>query len=487
MKRSILFLLLIAAIGVGAQNYQAVYSHRTTLFADSYGGVKSMRIDSVKFNEDSILYPLKNIQKSDGNCYTPYGASWLGSKIIIHKAWNYFLNKNNDTIKIKTDAQLNERWTVYSKSDTWIAGTITKIEQISFLGLTDSVKTIVFNGAVTTSSGVPAIIKKSGTTDFDNKTILLSKYYGLLNTFSFLEIPNPNNRTDHFTGSWDGFKLVGMTNPNVGIQNLTWFDVYDFQVGDEIHTVFNSTQTLGSDMSANIKLKKESIVKYLSRKDYNDSIVYTKEVKQLTNNVDFVHYTSTEVIRQNNKFNIYPDAPIVNDIYCEGYNSMYIGETIGKNTPDISQQLTKGSGTCWREIWYDGCVPIYSYTKGLGGPYYSCWELMDIGDDMSLVYYKKGNTSWGVPLVLTGITQPETKRDNMIYPNPATDKIYVNSELLSEPCTFELLDLKGSVIMRTPISSVQNTVNLSQYDKGLYLYRITTNGVMIKSGKVVKQ
>ena len=56
----------------------------------------------------------------------------------------------------------------------------------------------------------------------------------------------------------------------------------------------------------------------------------------------------------------------------------------------------------------------------------------------------------------------------------------------TEPSTVELLDLKGSVMQRTTITTSENTINLSQYDKGLYLYRISTNGVLLKAGKIVK-
>ena len=62
----------------------------------------------------------------------------------------------------------------------------------------------------------------------------------------------------------------------------------------------------------------------------------------------------------------------------------------------------------------------------------------------------------------------------------------IDGDLSTESCTFELLDLKGSVMLKTTLKASQNTVNLSQYDKGLYLYRISANGVLLKAGKIVK-
>jgi len=62
----------------------------------------------------------------------------------------------------------------------------------------------------------------------------------------------------------------------------------------------------------------------------------------------------------------------------------------------------------------------------------------------------------------------------------------VEGDLSTQYCTFELLDLKGSVILKTTVNASLNTVNLSQYDKGLYLYRISANGALLKAGKIVK-
>jgi len=37
--------------------------------------------------------------------------------------------------------------------------------------------------------------------------------------------------------SFKEIQLLGLTNPSKGVQNFIWFDVYDFQVGDEFHGV----------------------------------------------------------------------------------------------------------------------------------------------------------------------------------------------------------------------------------------------------------
>ena len=487
MKRIIgLFSLVLVVISsLSAYNYQTVYSHRTALFAASGGDVKSMRIDSLKFNGDSILFPLKNIQEFNQNCLTPYGASWLGAKIIIKPGWNYFFNQNNDTIKIKTDAKLNERWTVYSDPNIIMAvfGTVQKIEAVNFLGITDSVKTIIFNGVIATS-GMPKKDKALVLRDFDGKTIQISKNYGLIKTFNMLVFPYPNENTKSFMGNWDQYILAGLTNPKLGVQNLTWFDVFDFQPGDEIHTLNRNTPALGSTPTQGFDYKVETIKKYLSRVNYSDSIVYSVEIKERINDTGYSNYISRESIKQNNVFNTLPNLPIISHDTANKY-SMNIGTEITKYNPNIYDEIIRSNDLCWHQLLADGCFENNSYIKSLGGPYYSCTGFYGESYDRSMVYYKKGSTTWGVPLLISGINQPKVESNITIFPNPATDKITIAN--LIDDCSFELLDLKGALLLRSTVNASQNLLNLSPFDKGMYLYRISNNGILLKAGKIVKQ
>ncbi|MEI6556742.1 MAG: T9SS type A sorting domain-containing protein [Paludibacter sp.] len=62
----------------------------------------------------------------------------------------------------------------------------------------------------------------------------------------------------------------------------------------------------------------------------------------------------------------------------------------------------------------------------------------------------------------------------------------IDGDLSTEPCTLELIDLKGSVMLKITVNASKNTVNLNQYDKGLYLYRISGKEGLLKAGKIVK-
>ena len=471
MKKLILLLLFaIQFVNLSAFDFQTVYSHRTTLFTNANGNVKSMRIDSVKFNGDSILYPLKNIQQLDYNCYTPYGASWLGSKIIINKSWNYFLNAKNDTLKIKTDAKLLESWFILKKNGISFEAIVSKIDTLTVLGVLDSVKTIKLS-----AYGFGVYSNK-----FNHGEILLSKNFGLLKTYPLLNFPSFQTIYP-FSNTLESLNLVGQNNPTLGIQNLTWFDVFDFQAGDEIHILENETPILGYPPPQDFIFKRETIKKYLSRQNYADSIRYTVEVKQKINNKAFSSFTGTEIINQNNFFNTLPDVAIID--HSANIFNMYVGAFISKTLPYIVNEIVPSQDSCWHTIIVDGCFSALKYMKGLGGPYYYCRGLYMETEERDVVYYKKGNKSWGIPLILTGLNPVESNITVLFNQNH--DQIIFNN--LADENEFVLFDMKGTLMMKTKIYANQNTIQLKHINQGLYLYLINQNGKLLKSGKLVKQ
>jgi hypothetical protein len=232
------------------------------------------------------------------NCFDPKGASWMGKKIVINQNWNYFFNAKNDTIKIKTSASLNESWDVYSSPEILIKGTVIGVDTVRFLGLIDSVKTIELKAYTITLNAFPHKL--------DNKKIRISKHYGFIDAVNFNSWPD--YQFTYIQGDIFQPTLAGMTHPEIGIQNLTWFKVFDFQPGDEIHIEYSAGWPLGSPppyFTTNIK----TIKKYISRTDYTDSIQYAFEVENVITEYIQGNYTSsiykgmsTETIRPNAKF-----------------------------------------------------------------------------------------------------------------------------------------------------------------------------------------
>ena len=481
MKRIIvLFSFVLVVFGnLSAYNYQTVYSHRTAYFKTDYSSLTTIKIDSVKLLIDSILYPIKNLQLVDNNCLDPKGSSWLGGKILINKDWNYFFNEDYDTVKIKTSAKLKENWTIFKRSDITIDATLIKWDIATVLGVIDSVKTFQLNVIEKTASSVPHPLQ--------GKTILLSKRFGLIitpNLFYF-----PKSKYFYYGLSFNissTYALAGITHPGLGTQNLTWFDAYDFQAGDIFHYTYGSNYLMyGGDC-----VEEKTIKKILDRINYSDSIIYKIDLEissriihqgELDFTQSYSHYQTSEKIYRNPSFDIEPG--IVN--YNNEKTRITLNKQLGDSKSDFPDEITDMNNGCWGNFIYMDGSNSCTISKGLGLNYSSSttWDNMG-GSEFDLVYYKKGSTTWGVPLVISGVNQPKVESNITISPNPATDKISIDN--LTEPCTLELLDLKGSIVLKTIVNASQNTVNLNHYDKGLYLYRISGKEGLLKAGKIVK-
>jgi hypothetical protein len=458
-----------------AQDFQAVNSGRIAFFKNQSGNVKCVQIDSAKFQVDSIYYLFSNIQQLDFDCYTPYGDSWMGKKIIVgNKDYDYFFNKTHDTIKIKKNAVLNENWVAYELINSIkVIAEVIKYDTLSFLWQKDTVKTIGFQVYDEFMSPVSH--------DLNNKLIILSKNYGLIKTLNFYLFPD--YETEYFLNyQLEEYDLIGLSNPKLGIQNLEWFDVHDFQVGDELHIFYEVSDYLDEEYGYSIT--KKTIDKYLERINYDDSIVYfieRKQSKHFTKNdsdsYEFVYDTIKLVIIQNLIFNKLPGDPIISEYEAYAY-FMTIDNNISKTEPSYPEQIWPTyNDSCWSNCCADGCFPAYKYIKGLGGPYYECSNAFSLGGmENKLVYYKKGQIIWGKPLIITGNSEISIESEIEFYPNPTKEIVWMKTISTNLPYFIELLNLKGQILMTKEIDSELTSINVKNYTAGIYLFRIINKG-----------
>lgn len=478
----IILLSLINLSFMMAQDYQTVKSDRIAYFNNQYGNVKCIRIDSVNYQNDSILFPFSNIQQIDYDCFTPYGASWIGDKLIIqNNGYNIFFNKELDTIKIKTNALLNESWTAYELADsTRIIATVLKYDTLGFIGQLDSAKTIGFQVYDKTMTPI--------SNKLNNMSVILSKNFGLVKTFNFNLFPD--YETDHsLYEQLEEYDLIGLSKPQIGIQNLTWFDVHDFQIGDEIHVLYQSGRWAeGYDYAQS----KKTIFKYLERTDYADSIIYRLELKRSIQKTwpdssafEYFHDTINSVIKPNALFEKLPGEPIISEYEAYSY-SMTNGTNLSKTEPSDHGKFYHSFDSCWSYIDVYGCFPSYNYIKGLGGPYYQCITASVFGNVKNeLVYYKKGQVTWGTPLIITEISNNNYEVNIELFPNPAKENIWIKTQTSNLPFTFELIDLNGQTLMIKEIKDGLSSVNVDKLPSGIYLYRLRNKNGTTKFGKLI--
>ncbi len=268
-----IILILISIFNILGQSYRAIKTNAGYYFKyDSI--INSIKIDSMNVvGNDTILYNFKCMRNAvpPETCSNLYGPSWIGKKVIIKSdGYNIFLNKYNDTIKINPLANLNDSFILYKYSNSnYIEATITNFDTASFIGFVDSVKTISL------------LVKDTGDdtiSDFlNNKTIMLSKNYGLIKLPDFYEfpydsIPDITSLLNIYAYNYKPFyNLVGKTNPNAGIVNITSKEIFDFNIGDEFHT--EDINTLIGPQSK-WKLLLISIIIDKSYSNFNDTVIY---------------------------------------------------------------------------------------------------------------------------------------------------------------------------------------------------------------------
>jgi hypothetical protein len=142
----VIFISFLLIAELQAQNYRTVNPDRIGFYMNEYK-ITSLRIDSVKaVGDDTVYFPMKNIQEYDWECFSPYAPSWIGEKIIIgNDGTNIFFNKIHDSIRIKTYAKKGEEWLCYvNKESLKIYAKVTDYDTLRFLGVVDSVKTMSF-------------------------------------------------------------------------------------------------------------------------------------------------------------------------------------------------------------------------------------------------------------------------------------------------------------------------------------------------------
>ncbi|MBN2668165.1 MAG: T9SS type A sorting domain-containing protein [Bacteroidales bacterium] len=491
MKKKLLSIILLSSIIVKSQDYQTVKSdivyffNKEILNAGDYA--RTIKIDSTHYLAgDSILFPNKNIQaclfpiEYDGY-YTPYGASWIGEKVIIKPDGNnLFFNVMGDTISIQTKANLNETWLAYQLFDsTKIYATITNHDTLSYLGLTDSVKTISFQAFDNNLQSISHSI--------NSKEILLSKHYGFISTFNYYLFPEYNpNYVGMLNDELQVCNLLGFDNSSIGINNLKWFEVFDFQVNDELHIdhLYPNPPNY---------IRDEQIYRYIGRQDYGmDSIKYTIEIEKLNifglsyPNFDTLYNIDTivEVVYPNQNFDLLSRQAFLDTIWGNAsfYSNLMSNDGLVKlenwnneqfDSPQTDDSCYYNNGNFENYTNYEEKV---NYRKGLGGPYYSyTTDNGVVPHHRQLVYYLKGTEEWGTPLnLVSSINEKRQNSEFTIFPNPASDYVVVvtNEKLQVESC--EVLDLTGKLVKSFPFGETEKglIIDISDLEQGIYIVKV---------------
>lgn len=480
-----------------AQNYQNICTPGITFFSDKSNSFIAFRRDSIvpTVVNDTIFISYRAIRSvSDTGCLDTTNGSILGRKIYkTHTGWFYLFNRTGDTVKINSQALLNQSWSFCPlPANGYIEATVTSIITDSVLGTPDVVKVITFQAKNAGNNNITHILNQ--------KFIKLSQHNGLSLMLDVFSIPDD---TIFYT-------LAGKSIPAIGVQNLTWQDIYNYNVGDIFHYTGYAINFVWSDFF--------EIVKVLGRTDYgSDSVKYIMEHCQKTLSGSYPFYSTVhDTIQSTYSFLEDPENKWLTRLPGEFIHaSLYNADDYWFSTGDFQNRRMKGvnwggfvytwswqwpgNDTCWRIAdGYNATVSTGNFTEGLGRTrtyWFHSEPPVSYRFDENLVYYKKGSLTWGTPVstdcaMLVGVDRKESEGNFVIrvIPNPAETEVQITVPGVNPDDYFlySLYNYSGIKLLEGKVSSNPFILNRNGRSSGLYFLTISgRNGTVTGRTKII--
>jgi hypothetical protein len=474
------------------QNFATVYPDKKALYvnlnwgsgytctSDSYVGIA---IDSTKIISGNTIYYHFNILRRTPEAvdcnYLKKFPNWTGSKTIVkNNGENVFLTNSGDSIRINSKADVNDKWHFCDlpNGDYFEAILISKFSG-TILTAQDSIKLITLT--LKDNLGSPLAH------NFNGKQLALSKNYGMLKGYDFSRFPNDTS----------AFILSGISNPDLGTQDITAREVFNYNMGDEFHIEDNY-----SYIPYNGTFKKERRIVLAKTTSLNqDTLTYQIERIVITHYYNYqanTHDSSAvkDTIIEKDVISEFPNLNMMTSklesaplgfitIYClnkSGYNNRLVKSQ--------SQQFNPNNDPCFDDVFSTGISSSY-YLEGLGA-YYETDNFFPNQNSRTLIYYKKGSETFGTPINFDLLLSIQSKNKPQIftsvYPNPFSDftVLKINN---TNTQTYELMlmDIYGKIVREYSFNEdqliIQNDGNL----KGLYIYKLFNDKNEIGTGKLI--
>jgi hypothetical protein len=97
------------------------------------------------------------------------------------------------------------------------------------------------------------------------------------------------------------------------------------------------------------------------------------------------------------------------------------------------------------------------------------------------------DTSACYPVTVTGINSFVNNQNISIYPNPATDAFYLQTNTIFDNATVEVYDIIGQKVLVEKLQNNLTRLSLNNLNNAVYQIRVISNNVLIYQSKVIKQ
>lgn len=522
MKHFFSFFLLFAvfSIGLRAQQWQCFQPENTAYYQSQSGNIRAVKIDSVNTAGNLVRYRLlKSLLKPDptGDCYLPDTASWLGNWITNYPdGVQEFLTIYQDTLTIRTQAGVQDSWTFFHHKDMGysIIATITGLSIQTIAGTTDSVKYISLQMKDSLGNSIAGPL--------NDYHIELSKNHGFYVIFCLGKIPELTLLNE------PQYTLAGGESPSFGIKNLRLNDIYNFEIGDEFHfrqyrshyewheisdysnlltirKVINKHVYAGTDsISYDFWVASQIFSQFGSPPEpevvtYNETITYHSEGSNPVS-IPVLKITDlkllTDLLPEENSW-----VGQYRTIADELFTNQNFNERMQKRVQTYDMNALNGGCYIDFDLLFQWNKLIqYSFISGCGGPYYNysydngLYGIQNVAQKNidTLLYFKKGAEEWGIPIDTTGWKIPqaikEIANDRIIavYPSPARDVLTIEiKEKITGNLYLKVADLLGNTILTSNLGMEKSIIDISQWNRGVYLVEIYRDNQLLKICKLI--
>jgi hypothetical protein len=487
MKNILTAFLALISFFAFSQDYKLFNGSSKKLYNDLPSGDStfSLAFDSVKsVGSDSVyfIYPgLANEIEPDscqfwggGWCIQQTEPSWSGSRVIYDNIENYrFVTSQNDTLHFNFSLLPGDSSIFYQDESQKFFMVFEGIDTTTVLNVADSAK--FYRISHTDASG------NTIHSPLNNKKIITGKEMGLIEFFGI----------DDFPQILLPLQLIGNASPDAGLSRLTYEMIDDHQPGDEIQ-YYDRYDYPGGPPWCNYHRYIKHI--FLDRTDTPDSIIYM--VARFTFEEGASTQVSDTITQKYKKDEILAEIPFD---YIDQSNTLvtkklfkadYCGLDFWTYTVTPGYLIYCINDNCWGSYDIPGPPPTEktTYVSGLGlysdessinyppPDGYSHWY--------GIIYFKKDGIVCGDE-VIVGMSDINQSADFTVYPNPARDFIFIQSQATGKS-VITISNLNGQVIMKAFVKDPMTRLDIGRLNKGIYLVKlISGNNVQVK--KIIKE
>jgi len=90
-------------------------------------------------------------------------------------------------------------------------------------------------------------------------------------------------------------------------------------------------------------------------------------------------------------------------------------------------------------------------------------------------------------VTVTGIQDLSNADLIRMYPNPATDALYIQTNMVFENASIEVYDMIGQKVLTESVQSNMTRLNIADLNNAVYYVRVVNNNTLIYQNKIVKQ